>query len=93
MSNTNTQTQVRGVKVSRKHTAKKLGNDIYEYRGWMIQKFDNDYLLDPEVRGVQWNTYRNREEMSAGRTIDIVDTLRDAKMYIDICINRDEQNS
>jgi len=38
---------------------------------------------------VQWNTYRNLAAYHAGGTIDIARTLRDAKMYIDICINRD----
>jgi len=37
---------------------------------------------------MQWNTYRNADEFSKSETIDIASTLRDAKMYIDICINR-----
>jgi len=71
-----------------KHTVKKLGNDMYQYRGWIIKKWDNNYLNDPEIRGMQWNTYRNADEFSKSETIDIASTLRDAKMYIDICINR-----
>jgi len=73
-----------------KHTHKKLGTDIYQYRGWIIKKWDNNYLLDPEIRGVQWNTYRNIEEYNSGQTIDITSTLKDAKNYIDICFNRVE---
>jgi len=71
-----------------KHTVKKLGNDMYQYRGWIIKKWDNNYLNDPEIRGMQWNTYRNADEFSKSETIDIASTLRDAKMYIDICVNR-----
>ena len=71
-----------------KHTVKKLGNDMYQYRGWIIKKWNNNYLNDPEIRGMQWNTYRNADEFSKSETIDIASTLRDAKMYIDICINR-----
>jgi len=47
-----------------KHTVKKLGNDMYQYRGWIIKKWDNNYLNDPEIRGMQWNTYRNADEFS-----------------------------
>ena len=88
MSNTTTTTEVGAVKVANKHTAKKISKNVYQYRGWYIQKFDNDYLLDPEIRGMQWNTYRNLEDMFQGCSVDIASTLRDAKMYIDICINR-----
>ena len=86
MSNTNTQTEARAVKVSRKHTAKKLENDMYEYRGWIIKKWDNNYLCDDEIKGFQWNTYRNLEEYKQSRTIDITSTLREAKQYIDQCV-------
>jgi hypothetical protein len=89
MSNTNTQTEASAVKVTRKHTAKKLENDIYQYRGWIIKKYDNNYLNDDEIKGFQWNTYRNMDEYKASRSIDIASTLRDAKMYIDICVERD----
>ena len=68
-----------------KHTYKKLGNDLYQYRGWIIKKYNNNYLCDDEVKGFQWNTYRNLEEYNASRTIDIASSLRDAKMYIDNC--------
>ena len=68
-----------------KTTSKKLGNNMIEYRGWIIKKWDNNYLCDDEVKGFQWNTYRNLEEYNAGRTIDIASSLRDAKMYIDNC--------
>ena len=70
-----------------KHTTKKLG-EFYTYRGWLIKKWDNNYLNDPDIRGVEWHTYKNIEEYNSSRSIDIVRTLRDAKMYIDICINR-----
>jgi hypothetical protein len=86
MSNTRTNTEANAVKAVRKHTDKKLGNDMYEYRGWIIKKFDNNYLCDDEVKGFQWNTYRNLEEYKQSRTIDIVSTLRDAKQYIDRCV-------
>lgn len=86
MSNTNTHTEPRAVKVSRKHTAKKLETDIYEYRGWIIKKWDNNYLCDDEIKGFQWNTYRNLEEYKQSRTIDITSTLREAKQYVDQCV-------
>jgi hypothetical protein len=81
-------TEASAVKVTRKRTAKRLG-EFYIYRGWLVKKWDNNYLNDPDIRGVQWNTYRNLAAYHAGGTIDIARTLRDAKMYIDICINRD----
>lgn len=86
MNNTNTQTEASAVRDARKHTAKKLGNDMYEYRGWIIKKWDNNYLCDDEVKGFQWNTYRNIEEYKQSRTIDIASTLRHAKVYIDRCV-------
>jgi hypothetical protein len=88
MSNTLTSTEARAVKVSRKHTAKKLGNDMYQYRGWIIKKYDNNYLNDDEIKGFQWNTYENIEGYKSSCTIDITSTLRDAKMHIDICVER-----
>jgi len=81
-------TEASAVKVTRKRTIKRLG-EFYIYRGWLIKKWDNNYLNDPDIRGVQWNTYRNLAAYHAGGAIDIARTLRDAKMYIDICINRD----
>ena len=81
-------TEASAVKVTRKRTTKRLG-EFYIYRGWLIKKWDNNYLNDPDIRGVQWNTYINLAAYHAGGTIDIARTLRDAKMYIDICINRD----
>jgi hypothetical protein len=84
-------TEVSAVKATRKHTSKKLGNDMYEYRGWIIKKYDNNYLNDDEIKGFQWNTYRNLDEYKASCSIDIASTLRDAKMYIDISIKRDSQ--
>jgi len=81
-------TEASAVKVTRNRTTKRLG-EFYIYRGWLIKKWDNNYLNDPDIRGVQWNTYRNLAAYHAGGTIDIARTLRDAKMYIDICINRD----
>ena len=89
MSNTTTTTEVGAVKVANKHTAKKISKNVYQYRGWYIQKFDNGYLLDEEISGVQWNTYRNREDMDSGSSGDIASTLRDAKGYIDTCVERD----
>jgi len=71
-----------------KHTTKKLG-EFYIYRGWLIKKWNNNELNDPEIRGVDWNTYRNLAAYHASSTSDIAHTLRDAKMYIDICIERD----
>jgi|Laugrespbdmm15sd_2_1035082.scaffolds.fasta_scaffold92770_2 hypothetical protein len=88
MSNTLTHTEVGAVKVANKHTAKKLGKDMYQYRGWIIKKFDNGYLLDEEIAGVQWNTYKDMDGYNSSNSIDIASTLRDAKMYIDICFNR-----
>jgi len=88
MNSTHTNTEASAVKVTRNRTTKRLG-EFYIYRGWLIKKWDNNYLNDPDIRGVQWNTYRNLAAYHAGGTIDIARTLRDAKMYIDICINRD----
>lgn len=82
-------TEVGAAKVASKYTAKRINKDVYKYRGWLIRKWNNDYLNDPDIRGVQWNTYRNYDEMSTGSSTDIADTLRDAKMYIDICVERD----
>jgi len=89
-SNTHTNTEASAVKVTRKHSTKRLG-EFYIYRGWLIKKWDNDYLNDPEIRGVQWNTYKNLAAYHASRTIDIASTLRDAKMYIDNCIKGDQK--
>jgi len=61
---------------------------MYQYRGWIIKKFNNDLLLDPEIRGIQWNTYKDMDGYNSSSSIDIASTLRDAKMYIDICVNR-----
>jgi hypothetical protein len=91
MQETTSNTEVSAVKATRKHTSKKLGNDMYEYRGWIIKKYDNDYLCDDEIRGFQWNTYRNLNEYKASRTIDMASTLRDAKMYIDTCFQNNSQ--
>ena len=71
-----------------KHKTKKLG-EFYIYRGWLIKKWDNNYLNDPEIRGVQWNTYKNMADYHSGCSIDITSTLRYAKMYVDICIRKD----
>ena len=81
-------TEASAVKVTRKRTTKRLG-EFYIYRGWLVKKWNNNYLNDPDIRGVQWNTYRNLAAYHEGSTIDIARTLRGAKMYIDICINRD----
>ena len=86
-SNTHTNTEASAVKVTRKNVTKRLG-EFYIYRGWLIKKWDNNYLNDPYIRGVQWNTYKNLAAYHAGETIDISKTLREAKIYIDICINR-----
>jgi hypothetical protein len=88
MQETTTTTEVSAVRATRKHTSKKLGNDMYEYRGWIIKKYDNNYLCDDEIKGFQWNTYQNLDGYKASRTIDIASTLREAKMYIDICFQR-----
>jgi len=72
-----------------KHTHKKIAIDMYQYRGWIIKKYDNNYLLDPEIRGFQWNTYRNEERFNSSECTDIAKTLRDAKIYIDICMQRE----
>jgi len=71
-----------------RHTAKKLEENIRLYRGWIIKKWDNNYLNDPEIRGFEYHTYRNIDEYHRGRSIDITRTLKDAKMYIDICEDR-----
>jgi hypothetical protein len=91
MQETTTTTEAGAVKATRKHTSKKLGNDMYEYRGWIIKKYDNNYLCDDEIRGFQWSTYRNLGEYKASRTIDIASTLREAKMYIDTCFQNNSQ--
>jgi hypothetical protein len=70
-----------------KHKTEKWG-EFYIYRGWLIKKWDNNYLNDPDIRGVQWNTYKNLAAYHSGGSTDIARTLRDAKMYIDICFNR-----
>ena len=77
--------------MSNKHTAKKIEKDMYQYRGWIIKKYDNNYLCDDEIRGFQWNTYQNLDGYNSSRTIDMASTLRKAKMYIDICFQRDAQ--
>lgn len=74
--------------MKRKHIAKRLG-DFYIYRGWLIKKIDNNYLNDPEIRGVQWNTYRNQAAHDASSMTDIADTLREARVYVDICVDRE----
>ena len=83
-------TDASAVKVTRKNATKRLG-EFYIYCGWLIKKWDNNYLNDPEIRGVQWNTYKNLAAYHASETIDIARTLRDAKMYIDICVKRDQK--
>ena len=65
-----------------KHTTKKLG-EFYIYRGWLIKKWDNNYLNDPEIRGVQWNVYWNMEDYHCGSSLDIVSSLKEAKQFID----------
>ena len=72
-----------------KHTAKKLEENIWLYRGWIIKRWDNNYLNDPEIRGFQYNTYLDMDEYRKGNMTDIADTLKDAKMYIDICEDRE----
>lgn len=89
MKTTHTKTESGAVTVARKYTANKISKDVYKYRGWLIRKWDNNYLNDSDVRGYQWNTYRNNDEMAVGNSCDIADTLRGAKMYIDICVKRD----
>lgn len=93
MKETTSNTEVRAVKATRKYTSKKLGNDMYEYRGWIIKKYDNNYLCDDEIRGFQWNTYQNLDGYNSSRTIDMASTLREAKMYIDNCFQHDPQVS
>lgn len=73
-------------KVTRKHRAIKHYDGIYLYRGWIIKRVNNNLLLDSEIRGNQWNTYKSFNDVKASSTTDIASTLRDAKMYIDQCV-------
>ena len=83
-------TDASAVKVTRRNVTKRLG-EFYIYRGWLIKKWDNNYLNDPDIYGVQWNTYKNLAAYHSGGCTDIARTLRDAKMYIDICVKRDQK--
>ena len=79
----NTSTKVE--RVSTIENAKKISSDIWSYRGWIIRRWDNNYLNDPEVRGFQYNTYRNSDAYQRSEMTDIARTLKAAKMYIDNC--------
>lgn len=72
-------------RVSARVNAKKINADTWTYRGWIIKRWDNNFLNDPEVRGFQYNTYQNEEAYRKSQMTDIARTLRDAKMYIDNC--------
>jgi len=69
--------------MNKTHSAKKLSKDMYAYRGWLIKKWDNNYLCDDEVRGVQWNTYKTLADYHSGSSMNILPTLRGAKWSID----------
>jgi hypothetical protein len=75
--------------MKKKHTAKRSG-EFYIYRGWLIKKYNNNLLNDPEIRGNQWNTYENQNAYVQSNMTDIARSLRDAKMYIDICEDREK---
>jgi hypothetical protein len=71
-----------------KNVAHRLPNDMYNYRGYIIKKWDNNYLNDPEIRGFQYNVYRSMSDCDKGSSLDIVDTLREAKEFIDRMVER-----
>lgn len=52
---------------------------MWEYRGFIIKQWDNDYLHDPDVRGYQYNIYSTLADYQKGSSIDILRTLREAK--------------
>lgn len=99
MTNNETETEVATVIVGVEHfgqntktkTAKKIAQDVWSYRGWIIKRWDNDYLNDPEIRGYQYNTYDSYQNYKSGNSTDIADTLRGAKGYIDDCKNREKE--
>ena len=64
-----------------KHTAKKHSNH-YEYRGYRIVRYDNKYLHDPEITGIQWNIYSPNDPTFNG-SLEITSTLKEAKSWID----------
>jgi len=71
-----------------KNVAHRLPNDMYDYRGYIIKKWDNNYLNDPEIRGFQYNVYRSMSDYKKSSSLDIVDTLREAKQFIDGMVER-----
>jgi len=87
---TNPPTKKDPTNMNNKHTVKKLGNDMYQYRGWLIKKWNNNYLCDDEVRGVQWNTYKTLADYHSGSSMNIHPTLKGAKWSIDYWLNKPE---
>lgn len=56
---------------------------LWEYRGFIIKQWDNDYLDDPEIRGYQYNVYRSLDDYKRGSSLDILSTMKNAKAMID----------
>jgi len=69
----------------KKHTRKKIGSDLYEYRGYHIRRYDNSALGDPECRGIQWNIHSPEDVGIYNTQLDITHTLSEATEVI----NRD----
>lgn len=63
--------------MSTKHKRKRIKAGVYEYRGFSIKRFNLSYLMDSELRGVQWDVYEN------GKQVEIADTLSDAVRLVD----------
>jgi hypothetical protein len=70
-----------------KHTAKKLSGH-YEYKGYRIVRYDNKYLCDPEINGIQWNVYAPNDSTFNG-SLEITSTLKEAKSWIDYTTNQE----
>jgi len=54
-----------------------------DYKGHLILKRDNKDLCDPEIRGVQYGVYATGKTDRDSSAIEITDTLREAKAYVD----------
>jgi hypothetical protein len=58
------------------------------HKDHLIIKRDNSRLCDPEIRGVQYSVYATGKTDKDSSAIEITDTLREAKWFV----NRMVQN-
>ena len=54
------------------------------YRGYTIKSFNQKWLCDPDLRSTYWSVYAEGNQI----TVDIADTLSEAKSIVDNILSR-----